>query len=260
MPELPDVEGFGRTLAERATGRTVRRVLVTDPGILRNTSATTLDRALRGHRFEQPQRHGKWLVARTDGPAVLFHFGMTGELAWGPGAEGRHRHDRVIFVLDRGELRYRDMRKLRGLWLAHDEEEIAALLRPLGPDALTVSRRAFHHVLRRRRGQVKAVLMNQEVLAGVGNLLADEVLWHARVHPSARVEDLSDADLDRVHRELRRVLKESLRHDRVPPLRGWLLRVRGHPGAACPRCGSPLHRSEVGGRTTYSCPRCQPQP
>jgi formamidopyrimidine-DNA glycosylase len=260
VPELPDVEGFRRTFAERAAGRTVRRVLVTDPGILRNTTALTLDRALRGHRFEEPARLGKWLVCRTDGPAVLIHFGMTGELRWGGGPDGRHRHDRVVFVLDRGELRYRDMRKLRGLWLAHDEDEIDALLRPLGPDALTVNRGTFRQLLLRRRGRVKAVLMNQEVLAGVGNLLADEILWRARIHPEARVEDLTADEVDLLHGELRRVLRASLRHDGVPPLRGWLLRVRGRPGARCPRCGTPLARSEVGGRTTYACPTCQPPP
>ncbi|MGH2725212.1 MAG: Fpg/Nei family DNA glycosylase [Actinomycetota bacterium] len=260
MPELPDVDAFRRTFAERAAGRTVRRVVVTDAGILRNAPAPTLDRALRGHRFEEPARHGKWLVCRTDGPAVLIHFGMTGELEWADGQAGRHRYDRVIFVLDRGELRYRDMRKLRGLWLAHDEEEIAAILGPLGPDALTVNRRAFRELLGRRRGRAKAVLMNQGVLSGIGNLLADEILWHARIHPSARVEDLSEEDVDRLHRELRRILRASLRHDRVPARREWLLRVRGLPGATCPRCGTPLARSEVAGRTTYACPRCQPPP
>jgi formamidopyrimidine-DNA glycosylase len=260
VPELPDVEGFRRTFAEHAAGRVVRRVLVKDPGILRNTTAHILDRALRGRRFEDPARHGKWMVCRTDGPAVLIHFGMTGQVGWAEGPAGRHRHDRVVFVLDRGELRYRDMRKLRGLWLAHDEEEVAAILRPLGPDALDVSGGAFRRVLRGRRGRVKAVLMNQQVLAGIGNLLADEVLWHAGVHPAARVEDLSEEDVDRLHRELRRVLRASLRHHRIPSGRGWLLRVRGWPGATCPRCGTKLARSEVGGRTTYACPACQPPP
>lgn len=259
MPELPDVEGFRRFFAERASGRMVRRVVVTDPGVLRNTDATTLDRALRGRRFGEPDRHGKWLVAWTDGPAVLIHFGMTGGLGWSESEDDRHRHDRVIFVVEGGELRYRDMRKLRGMWLAHDQGEAGAILGRVGPDALTLSRREFRELVGRRRGRIKPVLMNQEVLAGVGNLLADEVLWHARIHPTARVEDLSGEQLDLIHRELRRVLKTSVRHDQVPGLRGWLTRVRG-PGARCPRCGTGLERSVVGGRTTYACPSCQERP
>lgn len=260
MPELPDVEGFRRVFAEHAAGRTVRRVVVTDAGVLRNASARTLDRSLRRRRFEEPERHGKWLIAWTDGPAVLLHFGMTGGLRWAETDEERHRHDRVIFVLDHGELRYRDMRKLRGVWLAHDREEAGRAMGVLGPDALAVGRRQFRDLLGRRRGRVKAVLVNQRVLAGVGNLLADEALWHARIHPEARVEDLSPEELDRLHRELRRVLRTSVEHELVPGLRRWLTGVRGHPDPRCPRCRSPLGRTVVGGRTTYFCPRCQPPP
>ncbi|MGH2696604.1 MAG: DNA-formamidopyrimidine glycosylase family protein, partial [Actinomycetota bacterium] len=118
MPELPDVEHDRRVLAEHAVGRLIERTVTTDAGILRNVSEVTLDRALRGHRFEEPERHGKWLLAWTTGPAVLIHFGMTGDLIPADGPGGRHRHDRVIFELDRGELRYRNMRKLGGVWLA----------------------------------------------------------------------------------------------------------------------------------------------
>jgi formamidopyrimidine-DNA glycosylase len=121
MPELPDVEHFRRTFARSAAGRTVREVVVTDRGILRDVDARELHRALRGRRFEQPERRGKWLVAPTDGPVLVIHFGMTGDLEWAPDASGRHPHDRVVLVPDVGELRYRNMRKLGGLWMAHDE-------------------------------------------------------------------------------------------------------------------------------------------
>src|SRR5438093_9443738 len=141
MPELPDVEGFRRYLARHAQGRCIERVEVADAGVLRNVSARELDRALRGHRFEAPRRHGKWLMAGTDGPSVLIHFGMTGLLHWAPEDGNRHRHDRVIFVLDRGELRYRDLRKLRGLWLAHGRDQEAQVLGRQGPDALDVGER-----------------------------------------------------------------------------------------------------------------------
>jgi formamidopyrimidine-DNA glycosylase len=259
MPELPDVEAYRRFLHRHAVGRTVRRVVVTDDGILRNVSADALDRALRGHRFQEPSRHGKWLIAPTTGPSVLFHFGMTGDLGWGDGTGGRHRHDRVIFELDRGELRYRNMRKLGGLWMAHDDDEARRAMGDLGPDALDVDLRRFRSLLAGRGGSIKALLMNQRILAGVGNLIADEALWQARIHPARRIAELSGEEIRRLHGKLRHVLRTAVeRFDYVPALRGWLTHVRGRPEAACPRCRTRLRRSVVGGRTTYSCPRCQP--
>ena len=257
MPELPDVEQFRRFLARHAVGATIVRVETADPGILRNVSAEALDLALRGHRFDEPDRHGKWLLAWTTGPAVLIHFGMTGGLGWAADAEGRHRHDRVIVETDRGELRYRNMRKLGGLWLAHDSEEARVITAALGPDALDAAPGAFRAALVRRRGQAKPALMDQAVVAGVGNLAADEALWQARIHPARRLEDLEEDERRRLERAVRRVLRTWVdRFDDLP--RGWLLPVRGRPGATCPRCRTPLSRTVIGGRTTYLCPHCQP--
>jgi formamidopyrimidine-DNA glycosylase len=256
MPELPDVEHLRRFLDRHAAGARIVRAVTTDPQILRNASPAALDRALRGHRFEEPDRHGKWLLAWTTGPAVLLHFGMTGDLAWGPDPAGRHRHDRVIFETDRGELRYRNMRKLGGVWLAHDRSEAGRLLAPLGPDALDTAPRDLRAAIDRRRGQVKAVLMNQSVVAGVGNLAADEALWQARIHPARRLEDLDPNQRRQLARSIRHVLRTWVtRFEDLPP--GWLLPVRS-PDGVCPRCRTPLSRTVVGGRTTYFCPVCQP--
>jgi formamidopyrimidine-DNA glycosylase len=257
VPELPDVEHARGVLARHATGRLIDRVVTTDPGILRNAGAVDLDRALRGHRFEEPERHGKWLLAWTTGPALLIHFGMTGQLIPADGPDGRHRHDRVIVELDRGELRYRNMRKLGGVWLAHDRREAGTILGPLGPDALSLDRRGFRSLLERRRGRVKSALMDQRLLAGIGNLLADEALWRAGIHPARRIEHLEAEERERLFEAIRAVVRTSVeRFDRLPA--GWLIHVRGRPDAACPRCGTPLGRTVVGGRTTYFCPKHQP--
>jgi formamidopyrimidine-DNA glycosylase len=259
MPELPDVEHFRRFFSDHAAGRTIERVLVPDPGILRGIDAKPLDRALRGNRFLKPDRHGKWLIAWTTGPTVLIHFGMTGDLSWAEGPAGRHRHDRVVFVLDRGELRYRNMRKFGGLWLAHDPDEVTRILGRLGPDALELKRRQFIVLLARRRGQLKPALMNQRLVAGLGNILVDEVLWQARIHPSTPVETLTDTQRDELFTKIRSVVRRSVeRYDYVDGNRRWLSHVRGRPGARCPRCGADLARTVIGGRTTYYCPREQP--
>jgi len=259
VPELPDVEAYRRFFLRHAAGRRVLQVVVPDPTIVRNATPAALDDALRGRRFAEPERHGKWLLAWTDGPALLLHFGMTGDLIWSGDEPERHRHDRVILVLDRGELRYRNMRKLGGAWLAHDREEELAITGGLGPDALTVTKREFLERLGRRRGGVKALLMDQRFVAGVGNLVADEVLWQARLHPRRRVESLADEERGRLYRTMHSVLKEMVaKFDYVPRKRGWLSHVRGRPGAVCPRCGTPLERITAAGRTTWFCPTDQP--
>jgi formamidopyrimidine-DNA glycosylase len=191
MPELPDVEGFRRYFNRFAAGARVERVEVLDRSMLRNTSPQGLGRALRGRRFGEARRRGKWLVAEAEEPILLLHFGMTGLLAWSGGGETPHRHDRVVFHLPNGDLAYRNMRKFGGVWLAADPERAEHELGSLGPDAQEVGRDEFVELLTRRRRGVKALLMDQKAIAGVGNLLSDEVLWRARIHPRRSTASLS---------------------------------------------------------------------
>lgn len=256
MPELPDVEGFRAVLAEHGAGRRVEHVEVIDAGVLRGVSAGQLARSLRGHQFASPERHGKWLIARTDGPALLMHFGMTGGLVWAESGEERHRHDRVVFTVDGGELRFRDMRKLQGITLARRPGDIDRVLAGLGPDALAIGRKDFGRVLGGRQA-VKAALIDQSVIAGLGNLLADEICWRARIHPRRPVRQLQPADRARLHSRMRRVLKDAIPASRVPDAPGWLTGSR-QAGARCPRCGAELARGRVAGRGTVWCPDCQP--
>jgi formamidopyrimidine-DNA glycosylase len=231
---------------------------VRDAGVLRNTTARALARALIGHRFDQPRRHGKWLLLPTDGPTLLVHSGMTGHpyfadgdgAAWGP--------ERLVIALDRGELRYADLRKLRGVWLAGDDEEVAGVLGEQGPDALEIDLHSFREALAGRRGRLKPTLMDQSVIAGLGNMLVDEICWRAKLNPTCPVPDLSTNDVRRLHGAMKRVLPTAVRHGCVPSLPRWLTRVRDEPDPACPRCGTRLVRGRIGGRTSLWCPRCQP--
>jgi formamidopyrimidine-DNA glycosylase len=260
MPELADVEGYRRYLARYAQGKRIEGVEAPSADLLRNTTPAGLGRALRGTRFAAPDRHGKWLIAGTDSnPSVLMHFGMTGDLSWsGDGPADRHPHDRVIFRLAGGEeLRYRNMRKFGGVWLARSEPEIGRITGPLGPDALDLDRQAFEALLASRRGGIKATLMNQRLLAGIGNELSDEILWRARIHPARRMASLDRRARGRIYDAMREVLTESVRHGRIPRKRGWIEEVRGRPDARCPRSHAKLRRTTVAGRTAYWCPRCQ---
>ncbi|UNZ18306.1 DNA-formamidopyrimidine glycosylase family protein [Streptomyces sp. 891-h] len=261
MPELPDVEGFRRVLADCAQGRTIQHVEVRDAGVLHGVSARRLSHDLEGRKFTEPERHGKWLLAHTGGPTLLLHFGMTGRLVCASADEEPHRHDRVLFTLGRErQLRYRDQRKLKGLWLA-DDPEAARRLDEQGPDALTVSRADFDAALTGHRGRLKAALTDQSLLAGLGNLLADEILWQSRLHPSRTTGSLTDDERATLHRTMGRVLRTSVRAEHVPPRDNWLTGHRDAPGQApCPRCGTRLRSARVAGRTTVWCPHCQQEP
>lgn len=255
MPELVDVEGF-RRVARHATGRRIDEVDVRDTGVLRGTTERAMRDRLVRRRFGEPWRHGKWLglpVGGTDA-ALLLHFGMTGSLEWNA---DEHRHDRVVFSLAGGQLRYRDMRKLTGLRLARDGSEIDAVLDELGPDASAISRDELAQRLGRRRRRLKGALMDQALVAGLGNLLVDETLWRARLHPQRDTTELAPSDVSRLHGRMRTVLRHGVEAGRVPDRPSWLTGRRDVPDAPCPRCGTRLERGRIDGRTTVWCPHCQ---
>jgi formamidopyrimidine-DNA glycosylase len=257
MPELPDVEGFRRVLAGHI-GEPIRAVRVYGPGVLRGVSARRLSETLCGRRFEDPRRHGKWLVAPLGGPVLILHFGMTGSLSWHAPGRPRHRHDRVVWSLAEGELRYRDMRKLQGVRLADSGAQVERMLDELGPDALEVSRERFGELLACRRGRLKAALTDQAVIAGLGNLLADEICWRGHISPLRAAKDLDEADRRTLYQAMRRVLRASIKAERVPPRDSWLTGARDKPDGTCPRCGAALSSRRVSGRRTVWCHHCQP--
>lgn len=260
MPELPDVEKFRRTLASCGQNKLIRKVGVHDPGVLHDVSAPQFTNALEGRRFTEPVRHGKLLLARTGGPTVLLHFGMTGRLVCGTAEDRTHPHDRVVFGLGAGrELRYQDQRKLKGLWLL-DDAEVARLLESQGPDAASADRDEVHAALSTQRGGIKSALTNQSVLSGLGNLLADEILWRARLDPRRRAALLTAEDHRRLYTALRDAVRQTVRAGCVPSRNTWLTGHRDATDGACPRCGHRLDHGRVTGRSTAWCSNCQPPP
>ncbi|GAA4216849.1 Fpg/Nei family DNA glycosylase [Actinocatenispora rupis] len=254
MPELPDVESFRRLLAERAERRVLRAVDVCDPRVLHGGTPRELS-GLVGRRFTAPRRHGKWLVVgfapvRRPHPALLMHFGMTGALVWVPDDEPPGPYDLADLAVTGGRIRYRDQRRLQGWWWAPGPDEVAAVLDGLGPDAADASARTVAERLTAHRRGVKSALLDQRVLAGLGNLMADEVLWRARLDPARPTTDLSGTQIRTLHRELRRTVRAASRAGRVPDRPGWLTGHRDAPDPHCPRCGAALRRRRVAGRGT----------
>jgi formamidopyrimidine-DNA glycosylase len=251
------VEGFRTELARSLPGRRVRRVDVRDPGVLRNTTPLAFRRNLVDRCFAEPRRHGKWLILPTDGPVLLVHSGMTGHPYYASDGAEERGYERLVISLDRGEFRYADLRKLRGVWLAPTDDDAATVMGRQGPDALGLDRRGFRDALQGRRGRLKPTLMDQAVIAGLGNLLVDEICWQARLPPALPLANLNNDDIRLLHTTMRRILRTAVRHARVPGLRRWLTGARDDEDPSCPRCGTRLTRGRIGGRTSVWCPRCQ---
>ncbi len=265
MPELPDVEAFRRVLAANALRKTIAEVVVNDARILGKLSARTFASRLKGAKLIEVRRHGKHLMAKLDQDGWLtLHFGMTGALEFvgKSGSEPPFTRVRLDFAGD-GSLAYINKRMIGRIGLVEDAADFIAAEK-LGPDAL--DRRfdfeAFKAAVLGRQRDVKSALMDQQILAGIGNIYSDEVLFQAKIDPAAPIDRLAPNELKRLFLQMRDVLKTAVSRgagseqfvDRMP--KGSLLPER-HKGGRCPRCRSPLKIFKVGGRTAYCCPRCQ---
>lgn len=258
MPELPDVEVARRHLDAIALHRRIACVGSLDPAMVRGVSPARVRGVLAGSTLQRTCRHGKWLFARCgDGPWLVLHFGMTGRLVSLTVRDPAPVHTRLELVFDGDRLAFDCQRKLGLISLTDDVDRFVAE-RGLGPDALAVDVDELARVLGRRRGAAKSTLLNQHVLAGLGNVYADEALFHARLHPRASLSALDAAARRSLARRIRHVLVTAIERradpDRLP--RSWLL-PRRRAGATCPRCGGTIERTRVGGRSAYYCPRCQ---
>jgi len=250
MPELPDVEGFKRVLAGNALRKTIDRVEVSDARILGELSARTFASRLQGARFVAAHRHGKHLMARMDrGGWLTLHFGMTGALQFVRGCAEEPPFTRVrLDFADDGCLAYSNKRMIGRVGLVEDAADFIAHER-LGPDALDrcFDLDAFKTAVRGITRDVKSTLMDQGIIAGIGNIYSDEILFQARINPAERMDRLAPSQLKRLFRKMRTVLETSS---------GSLLPER-RKGGRCPRCRSLLKVFKVGGRTAYCCRRCQ---
>jgi formamidopyrimidine-DNA glycosylase len=259
MPELPEVETFKRYLATTSLHQRIRGVDVRSAYVLKGVSARELERRLKGHCFESSRRHGKHLFVRADRDLWLrLHFGMTASLRYFKSEEQAPRHTRVLFVFTNAHcLAFEDQRKFGEIGLIEDLNEFLEK-RALGPDAITITCSQFKEIFRKHRGVVKTILLNQKLIAGIGNIYADEILFRARIHPATHASALKDKIVAKLFRATRDILRKAIEAkadmDRMP--KSWLLPHRGK-GGKCPRCGSELKSATIGGRTAWFCAHCQ---
>lgn len=258
MPELPDVQVFKELLDATSLHQRIRDVGVSADGMLKGVSSRTLKGKLKGHELRSTRRHGKNLFVRVTADGWLrLHFGMTGELQYFKKDEVPE-HARLRLDFTNGyHLVYVNTRKFGEIGMVDDVDSFVEE-KDLGPDALGLDLASFRDALEGRRGAIKSTLMNQNVIAGIGNVYADEMLFAARIDPEARTEKLGDDTIRNLHHAMQRVLKKAIgarvELDRFP--RSFLLPQRGEDGK-CPRCGRKLQQTKVSGRTTYHCPHDQ---
>ncbi|HEY2323280.1 MAG TPA: DNA-formamidopyrimidine glycosylase family protein [Thermoanaerobaculia bacterium] len=254
MPELPEVEGFARYFAQHALRQPITRVRVRDERIL-GVRKETLSRALRGHAFERVQRHGKHLFAEAGDAWLHLHFGMTGDLEYY--SDDEPRFARVIFDFPEGHLAFVDMR-LFGVVDLTPSPDAYIEEHDLGPDPLLMSLPQFRALIAKRRGAVKALLLSQDFIAGIGNLYADETLFQTSIHPRRPVHRLSDAEVRDVYNGMRRILREVIRvREKEGDWPARYLSMHREEGERCPKCGGTIQRTVVMSRTTYFCARHQ---
>jgi formamidopyrimidine-DNA glycosylase len=255
MPELPDVETFKRYLNATSLHQRLENVEVRDAYILKGVSARELARGLKGRCFESSRRHGKHLFVRADHDLWLrLHFGMTGSLRYFKHEEQAPRHTRVLFVFANAHnLAFEDQRKFGEIGLIEDVNEFLKK-RVLGPDALDVSLGQFREIFAKYRGAVKTILLNQKLVAGIGNIYADEILFRAGVHPATQISSLSGKTVTKLFRATRYILKRAIEANADVALmpKSWLLPHRGK-GGKCPGCGRKLRSATIAGRTAWFC-------
>ncbi|HXX46207.1 MAG TPA: bifunctional DNA-formamidopyrimidine glycosylase/DNA-(apurinic or apyrimidinic site) lyase [Candidatus Acidoferrales bacterium] len=276
MPELPEVETIARGLRAVLPGRRITGVrlgktdFIDDPAII--------EQQVPGARIAAVRRHGKFLLLDLESSngnshrsSLLIHLGMTGRLVTCDPAETVAKHTHVFFALDDGrELRYTDARRFGRIGLLQDPAA-EKILGSLGLDPLEASEAQFVALLKDRRARIKALLLDQHVLRGIGNIYADESLWRARIHPMRLGARLTADELRRLYGAVREVLNDAIRLrgssiadyvDSDGNLGGFQRRHRVYQrdGKKCFRCGAIIRRTIVAGRSSHFCPRCQPAP
>jgi len=273
MPELPEVETVRSTLEPRLVGRRFDEVEIADSRLTRPIDPAEVAAELTGERVAAVARRGKYLIVRFEsGLVLLIHLRMTGSLVHTTnGAAVSDPHSRAVVKLDDGsDVTYRDVRRF-GTWLVLAEDELDPYLserlglEPLDPGFTS---RDLAARLEGRKTPVKAALLDQRTLAGVGNIYADEALWRARIHPRRPAGELDPAEIRALHRSIRRALEAgierqgaTLRDYRTPDGGSGRMqhefKVYGREGEPCTRCRAPIEKTRLGGRGTWFCPACQ---
>jgi formamidopyrimidine-DNA glycosylase len=278
MPELPEVETIRRQLSEHVRGRTITDVEVLDPLLVDPLDPRDFEQRVMGRSISALERTGKYLFVELDhGEALALHLRMTGQLLWSPAEPDEAvPHARAVFRIDDGSvITFADVRRFGRAWLLPpgraDRERAWGGRTGVDARSPRFTAHGLGHSLSGRTAAIKALILDQRIVAGVGNIYADEALFRARIHPRRPGGSLSPAEVSRLHRAIRDRLRMGISvggasFDRYRDAHGGLggmqdlFLVHRRRGEPCPRCRTTIEKGVVAQRGTYWCPRCQPEP
>jgi formamidopyrimidine-DNA glycosylase (fpg) len=278
MPELPEVEVTRRGLLDHLPGRTVVGITLSGHRLRTPMPLRQLHNHILDQHIATIDRRAKYLLVRTVGGAVLvIHLGMTGKLGLLDGTTPRHRHDHLVLTLDNGkEVRFNDSRRFGSVMVwsaeeAQDAERVFSAREGIEPLSAEFTAAHLFRLADRKTAPVKSLLMNGRIIAGIGNIYANEILFASRIHPLTPAGRLPIDDWQRVAIESKRILRLAIATGGSTI--ADFLGATGHPGyfqlhfqvysrkqLPCPLCGQPIRKTTLAGRATYFCPACQPPP
>jgi formamidopyrimidine-DNA glycosylase len=268
MPELPEVETIRNELSPWVVGQSFTDVDIVDAKLVSGMSPKVIRSGLVGQKIESLERRGKYLVFHlSNGRSLIMHLRMTGSLLLS--RKATERYARAIFRLSNGQrLVFTDRRRLGVMWLA---EDVSTVLGKLGPEPLGKGFTAdiLQQRLSRHHVPIKAALLDQRIVAGVGNMYADEALFAGRIHPQRKADELSPREVKTLHNNVRKVLRAAIgskgasvdtyvRPEGEPGTAHFNFKVAHKGGEPCPVCGCAIERVVVQSRGSYFCPKCQP--
>jgi len=272
MPELPEVETVKNELLPHVIGRIITGITPFWEGIVREPSFEEFCSRIIGQKITGITRHGKYLFfSLSSDDLLIIHLKMTGSLIIGQNSSEPPKHTRAIIHLDNDtSIFFRDPRKFGLMRLVRDKDSV---INKLGPEPLEddFTLQVLARLLARRKAPIKALLTDQALIAGIGNMYADEALFAARIHPLRSGESLTPEEIERLYHAIRRILWSAIdnkgasvanyfRPDGTPGTAHFEFKVAHGTGKYCANCGSPITRIVVRNRGTYFCPRCQPAP
>ncbi|MCD8197854.1 MAG: bifunctional DNA-formamidopyrimidine glycosylase/DNA-(apurinic or apyrimidinic site) lyase [Lachnospiraceae bacterium] len=273
MPELPEVETIKRIIEPQIQGLRIENITVNRPEIVAHPSADEFCRCLRGQTVSNMTRRGKFLLIHLkSGDRIILHLRMTGCLLVTPNDYPQEKHTHLVFELENGtELRYSDMRRFGRFWmLRKDEEDTYSGIEKLGLEPFSPEFHAEYLIekLSRRKKPIKECLLEQSVIAGIGNIYSDEILFASKINPLKSANTLTDKEWNTLAEEIPKQLEFFIDKNRITPedyLRGRgrdyrntpYLRVYGRTKQPCSKCGGTLRKCVIGGRSSVYCPTCQ---
>ncbi|MGE5812329.1 MAG: bifunctional DNA-formamidopyrimidine glycosylase/DNA-(apurinic or apyrimidinic site) lyase [Ignavibacteria bacterium] len=257
MPELPDVEVFRRYFNKTSLNKEIIKAEASKSRVIKGISPQTLQAKLKGDSFKSADRHGKYLIASTTGNKFLImHFGMTGSLSYFNNSDEPMKHIHLLLEFDNNyKLAYRDPRKFGAIYFEESKEDFLKR-KNLGPDPMkgNYSLSIFKESAEGKKETLKAFLMDQTILAGIGNVYSDEILFDAGIYPQKPVNKLSETKLEELFSSMKKILKDAIKYeaDAANFPDDYLLKHR-KKNAECPKCGGKIRMNTIAGRSCYFC-------